>query len=140
MLEAGQQAGIPWNEDYNSGNPEGIGRIQANVKDGNRFNTWHAYLKPVADHDNLTIITDAKVQRVIVDGDTVTGVEIRGESGIDKLHAKETILCAGALNSPEILLRSGIGPAEELQDLGVTVTHDLSGVGKNLYDNILFIV
>jgi len=137
MLEAGQQAGIPLNEDYNSGNPEGIGRIQANVKDGNRFNTWHAYLKPVADHDNLTIITDAKVQRVIVDNDTVTGVEIRGESGIDKLHAKETILCAGALNSPEILLRSGIGPAEELQALGVTVTHDLPGVGKNLHDHIL---
>ena len=137
MLEAGQQAGIPLNEDYNSGNPEGIGRIQANVKDGNRFNTWHAYLKPVADHDNLTIITDAKVQRVIVDGDTVTGVEIRGESGIDKLHAKETILCAGALNSPEILLRSGIGPAEELQALGVTMTHDLPGVGKNLHDHIL---
>ena len=137
MLEAGQQAGIPLNEDYNSGNPEGIGRIQANVKDGNRFNTWHAYLKPVADHDNLTIITDAKVQRVIVDGDTVTGVEIRGESGIDKLYAKETILCAGALNSPEILLRSGIGPAEELEALGVTVTHDLPGVGKNLHDHIL---
>ncbi|MGP5004831.1 Choline dehydrogenase [Corynebacterium casei] len=137
MLEAGQQAGIPLNEDYNSGNPEGIGRIQANVRDGNRFNTWHAYLKPVADHDNLTIITDAKVQRVIIDGDAVTGVEIRGEGGIEKLYAHETILCAGTLNSPEIVLRSGIGPAEELEALGVTVTHNLPGVGKNLHDHVL---
>ena len=137
MLEAGQQAGIALNEDYNSGNPEGIGRIQANVRDGNRFNTWHAYLKPVQDAENLTIITDAKVQRVIVDGNTVKGVEIKGEGGIDKLYAPETILCAGALNSPEILLRSGIGPAEELDALGVTVTHDLPGVGKNLHDHVL---
>lgn len=137
MLEAGQQAGIALNEDYNSGNPEGIGRIQANVRDGNRFNTWHAYLKPVQDAENLTIITDVKVQRVIVDGNTVRGVEIKGEGGIDKLYAPETILCAGALNSPEILLRSGIGPAEELDALGVTVTHDLPGVGKNLHDHVL---
>ena len=137
MLEAGQQAGIALNEDYNSGNPEGIGRIQANVRDGNRFNTWHAYLKPVQDAENLTIITDVKGQRVIVDGNTVRGVEIKGEGGIDKLYAPETILCAGALNSPEILLRSGIGPAEELDALGVTVTHDLPGVGKNLHDHVL---
>ena len=137
MLEAGQQAGIALNDDYNSGNPEGIGRIQANVRDGNRFNTWHAYLKPVQDAENLTIITDVKVQRVIVDGNTVRGVEIKGEGGIDKLYAPETILCAGALNSPEILLRSGIGPAEELEALGVTVTHDLPGVGKNLHDHVL---
>ena len=137
MLEAGQQAGIPLNKDYNSGNPEGIGRIQANVRDGNRFNTWHAYLKPVATHENLTIITDAKVQRVIIDGNTVKGVEVRGEGGIEKLYAHETILCAGTLNSPEILLRSGIGPAEELEALGVTVTHDLPGVGKNLHDHVL---
>ena len=137
MLEAGQQAGIALNEDYNSGNPEGIGRIQANVRDGNRFNTWHAYLKPVADHENLTIITDAKVLRVIVDGDTVAGVEVRGEGGIDKLYAEETILCAGALNSPEILLRSGIGPAEELEALGIPVAHNLPGVGKNLHDHVL---
>lgn len=137
MLEAGQQAGIPLNKDYNSGNPEGIGQIQANVRDGNRFNTWHAYLKPVADHENLTIITDAKVQRVIIDGNTVKGVEVRGEGGIEKLYAHETILCAGTLNSPEILLRSGIGPAEELEALGMTVTHDLPGVGKNLHDHVL---
>src|SRR5699024_11225545 len=104
MLEAGQQAGIALNEDYNSGNPEGIGRIQANVRDGNRFNTWHAYLKPVADHENLTIITDAKVLRVIVDGDTVAGGEVRGEGGIDKLYAEENTPRAGDLDSPCTLL------------------------------------
>ena len=62
---------------------------------------------------------------------------MRGEGGIEKLYAHETILCAGTLNSPEILLRSGIGPAEELEALGVTVTHDLPGVGKNLHDHVL---
>lgn len=137
MLEAGQQAGIPLNEDYNSGNPEGIGRIQANVRDGNRFNTWHAYLQPVAEADNLTIITGQKVLRVIVEDGAVQGVELRGEGGIEKLEAQETILCAGAINSPEILLRSGIGPADELQELGIPVALDVPGVGKNLHDHVL---
>lgn len=137
MLEAGQQAGIPLNEDYNSGNPEGIGRIQANVRDGNRFNTWHAYLQPVAEADNLTIITGQKVLRVIVEDGAVQGVELRGEGGIEKLEAQETILCAGAINSPEILLRSGIGPADELQELGIPVALDVPGVSKNLHDHVL---
>ena len=137
MLEAGQQAGIPLNEDYNSGNPEGIGRIQANVRDGNRFNTWHAYLQPVVEADNLTIIAGRKVLRVIVEDGAVQGVELRGEGGIEKHEAQETILCAGAINSPEILLRSGIGPADELQELGIPVALDVPGVGKNLHDHVL---
>lgn len=137
LVEAAQQAGIPFNEDYNSGDPEGVGKIQANVRDGNRFNSWHAYLKPIADHENLTIITDVVVREVLVDGTTVTGVLVETVDGLQEMHAQETILCAGVLNSPEILLRSGIGPAEELREVGVAPKHDLPGVGKNLHDHLL---
>src|SRR5699024_8073783 len=136
MLEAGQAGGIALNEYYQSAIPAVFGPIQSIGRDEIRFNAWHAYVNPVAVHANLNIVTDAKVLRVIVDGDTVAGLEVRGEGGIDKLYAEETILCAGALNSPEILLRSGIGPAEELEALGIPVAHNLPGVGKNLHDQI----
>lgn len=81
LLEAAQQAGIPLNEDYNSGDVEGVGKIQANVRDGNRFNTWHAYLKPVADSPNLTIITDAHVRGLIVEGKSIRGVKVQAADG-----------------------------------------------------------
>ncbi|WP_139004090.1 GMC family oxidoreductase [Arthrobacter crystallopoietes] len=137
MLEGAVETGIKLNEDYNSGDVEGVSRMQLNVRDGKRFNTWHAYLKPVVDNANLTLLTGAHVRRLIVEDGTVAGVEFEHDGETKTLRAAETILSAGAINSAELLLRSGIGPADELREAGVRPVHDLPGVGKNLQDHLL---
>lgn len=137
MLAGAVETGIPLNEDYNSGDVEGVSRMQLNVRDGKRFNTWHAYLKPVAEHPNLTLLTGAHVRRLVVEDGHVAGVEFDRDGKRQTLRAGETILAAGALNSPELLLRSGIGPVEELRAAGIEPVHDLPGVGKNLQDHLL---
>lgn len=137
MLEGAVQTGVPLNEDYNSGDVEGVSRMQLNVRDGKRFNTWHAYLRPVADDPNLTLVTGAHVRRLIVEDGTVAGVEYELGGRARTVRAAETVLCAGAINSAELLLRSGIGPADELRVAGIDPVHDLPGVGKNLHDHLL---
>lgn len=137
IIEAATQAGHPLNEDYNSGDPTGISRMQLNLRDGERFNTWRAYLRPVADSDRLTLVTGARVHRLILDGTRVTGAELTVDGERRTVTADTVVLCAGALGSPEILLRSGIGPSGELRDLGLEPVHDLPGVGKNLQDHFL---
>ena len=137
ILEAAQEIGIALNEDYNSGDVEGVSKMQLNVRDGKRFNTWHAYLKPIAGHENLQLITGAHVQHLLVENGAVAGVEYEKDGHSHTLRATETILAAGAINSPELLLRSGIGPAEELAGIGIEPLLDLPGVGKNLQDHLL---
>lgn len=137
MLEGAMEIGLKLNDDYNSGDVEGVSRMQLNVRDGKRFNTWCAYLKPVAEDPNLTIISGAHVRRLVVEDGKVTGVEFDHGGQARTVRAAETILCAGAVNSPELLLRSGIGPVEELREAGVEPLHDLPGVGKNLQDHLL---
>lgn len=141
ILEAAQQAGFPLNKDYNSGDPEGVSRMQLNLRDGERFNTWRAYLKPVSDNDRLTVVTGARVHRLVTEGTgddlRVTGAELTVDGMRRTITADTVVLCAGALGSPEILLRSGIGPADELRDLGIEPVLDLPGVGKNLQDHFL---
>ena len=137
MLAASVEAGVPFNPDYNSGSVEGVGRIQLNVRDGKRLNTWRAYLKPRLGDENLTIITSAHARRLLIEGTTVTGLEVDFRGRVGTLSADEVVLAAGALASPELLLRSGIGPAGELAEVGVESVHDLPGVGKNLQDHWL---
>lgn len=137
MLEGAVEVGVKLNEDYNSGDVEGVSRMQLNVRNGKRFNTWHAYLKPVAAEPNLTLLTGAHVRRLVLEDGTVAGVEFEHDGGTRTVRAAETILCAGAINSPELLLRSGVGPADELREAGVDPVHDLPGVGKNLHDHLL---
>lgn len=137
MLAGAVETGIPLNEDYNSGDVEGVSRIQLTIRDAKRFNTWHAYLKPVAGHPNLSLITGAHVRRLVLEDGVVTGVEFDLHGQRQTLYAPETVLAAGAINSPELLLRSGIGPAEELRQIGIETVHDLPGVGKNLQDHLL---
>ena len=137
MLAGAQEVGLPLNPDYNSGSVEGVSRMQLNVRDGKRFNTWHAYLKPVMDHPNLTLLTGAHVRRLLIEDGTVAGVEFEYDGDLRSVRAGETILCAGAINSAELLLRSGIGPAAELEAAGVEPVCDLPGVGKNLQDHLL---
>lgn len=137
MVEAAQQAGHRLNPDYNSGDPEGISRMQLNLRNGERFNVWHAYLRPVADHENLTLITGARVEKVLFDGDRATGVLLHDARDRREVSADTVVLSAGALGSPEILLRSGVGPRAELEELGIEVVADSPGVGKNLHDHLL---
>src|SRR5699024_3979161 len=108
-----------------------------NVRDGKRLNTWRAYLKPRLGDENLTIITSAHARRLLIEGTTVTGLEVDFHGRVGTLSADEVILAARALASPELLLRSGIGPAGALAEGGAESVHDLPGVGKNLQDHSL---
>ncbi|MEU7992529.1 GMC family oxidoreductase [Rothia amarae] len=138
MVQAAVEAGFPLNKDYNSGNPEGISRMQLNIRDLHRFSTFRAYILPVKNHKNLTILTGHRVTRLLFEGTQVTGAQFLKQDGtVQDIFADVTILCAGALGSPEILLRSGIGPADELAELGIKVIADVPGVGKNLHDHML---
>jgi choline dehydrogenase len=137
IIEAAQEIGIKLNEDYNSGDVEGVSKMQLNVRDGKRFNTWHAYLRPVASHPDLTLITGAHVDRLVIEDGTVTGVEYEKDGIRHMISAGETILAGGAIGTPAVLLRSGVGPADELRHAGVRPVHDLPGVGKNLHDHLL---
>ena len=131
------QAGLAVNPDYNSGTLDGVAKMQFNIRGTERWNTYKAYLKPVRGRDNLKIVTGARVNRLIVEDGAVVGVEVDVEGIATEAYAAETVLCAGALDSPRVLLRSGIGPAEELRDLGVDTILDLPGVGRNLQDHLL---
>lgn len=137
ILDASVQAGLELNPDYNSGRLDGVAKMQFTIRGQERWNTYKAYLKPVRGQDNLRVVTGARVNRLILEGSRVVGVEMDVEGVATEVYAEETILCAGALDSPRVLLRSGVGPAEELRDLGVDVVLDLPGVGRNLHDHLL---
>lgn len=141
LYDAVVAEGVPENPDYNSGDVEGVGWMQLTMRDQKRLNTWRAYVKPLMGHENLTVITNATARRLLLDGSDglrVTGAEFVDAAGETfTVEASEVVLTAGALGSPEILLRSGIGPAQHLNDVGVEMHHDLSGVGQNLHDHLL---
>lgn len=141
IIEAAEQVGVPYNEDYNAGTLDGVSQQQVNVRDGRRFNTYMAYVKPVEDDPRLTLRTGVLLQKVLVEDGRAVGVAVvpldDPEGAPEEIRADEVILCAGALDSPKILLRSGIGPAGHLADVGVPVVHDLPGVGENLHDHLL---
>ena len=138
MVTAAEQIGLGYNPDYNSGSVEGVSRIQLNVRDGKRLNTWRAYLKPRLGDGNLTILTSTHARRLLIDENkVVTGLEVDFRGRVGTVSAKEVILTSGALASPELLLRSGIGPAEELREVEIEPVLDLPGVGKNLQDHWL---
>lgn len=140
ITQAAVQVGVPENDDYNAGELEGVSQQQINVREDRRFNTWMAFLKPLVDNPLLTVITGAVIQRLVFDGTRVTGVDYAPLTDPDRdgerVLADQVILCAGAIDSPKILLRSGIGPAQHLNDLGIPVVADLP-VGENLHDHLL---
>ncbi len=137
IIEAGVQWGMKRNPNYNSADMEGIAQEQLNMRDGQRFSTYRAYLHPVRDHKNLTITTGAWVHRLIFEGNRVVGVEYEKGGATHELHGGEVALCGGALDTPRILLLSGVGPKKELEALDIDVKVDLPGVGKNLHDHLL---
>lgn len=135
---AAREAGIPSVADFNTGDNFGCGYFEVNQKRGVRWNATKAFLKPVAHRRNLTIITNALVQHIDVDANLVcTGVRclVKGQAQSFKA-ASEVILSAGAVNSPAILERSGIGRAEVLHEAGVACKLDARGVGENLQDHL----
>ena len=139
FVEAGRQAGYPINDDFNGGEQEGVGRYDFTIRRGKRWSTSFAFLRPVRHRRNLTVVTDALARRVIVENGRATGVEIAraGRPEADRVHAaREIILSGGTINSPQLLLLSGIGPPEEIERHGLEVVHDLPGVGRNLQDHV----
>jgi choline dehydrogenase-like flavoprotein len=137
LLEACAAVGIPWIADYNGPEQDGASMFQVTQRNGGRWSTADAFLRPVLGRPNLDLRTKAMVLGVEFDGGRAVGVRLRhGRSGSEVVRADgEVILCAGAIGSPQLLLVSGIGPADELEQVGVEVRHDLRGVGRNLQDH-----
>ncbi|MBM9506957.1 GMC family oxidoreductase N-terminal domain-containing protein [Streptomyces sp. KK5PA1] len=128
-------AGIPLIDDHNHPSATGVGAAPSNRRDvRGRVSTASAYLPPIRSRENLTIIADTSVSRLLVDGEGVRGVEVLSGSGTQELRARRVILAAGAIGSPAIMLRSGIGPKDDLRRLGIDVVRDLPGVGAGLHD------
>lgn len=137
FVDAGGTAGYPLTDDYNGHQQEGFGAEQQNVGGGVRSSTAHAYLDPWArSRTNLTIWTGCEVERVLIESKRAVGVEFRQGNILKTVRARsEVVLSAGSINTPQLLMLSGIGPAKELAALGITVEHDLPGVGENLQDH-----
>ena len=134
---AAQEAGIPFTTDYNRGNNFGIGHFEVNQKKGVRWNASKAMLRPVLHRPNLKVVTGALIDKVVLAGREARGVEFQlGGTACRATARIETVLTAGAIGSPTILQRSGIGPAALLQQHGVPLLHELSGVGGNLQDHL----
>jgi choline dehydrogenase len=137
--EAMAQAGIPKVEDFNrgDGDNEGCAFFEVNQRRGVRWSGTRGFLRPAQGRPNLTVMTDALVKRVRLDGRRALGIEfLRGGEEAFAEARVETILAAGAIGSPQILQLSGIGPAAALQSLGIPVAHELAGVGENLQDHL----
>jgi len=135
IIAAAVEEGLPHNPNYNGGVLDGVSQQQVTIRDGRRVNTWTTYAQPIA--EKLTIITGREVHSVIIEDGRARGVRLGEGSDSEEVLADEVILSAGAIGSPTILLRSGIGPAAELEALGIPVVQDSPGVGKNLHDHLL---
>ncbi|MFL5860824.1 MAG: GMC family oxidoreductase [Solirubrobacteraceae bacterium] len=138
IVVAAQEVGIAHNPDYNSGMLDGVAQMQLTIRDGHRDSAAAAYLRPVIDDPNLRVLTGAHVQRLLLEGTRCVGVEWERDGGLTVARADaEVVISAGAIESPALLLRSGIGPAGDLVALGIDVAADLAGVGRNLHDHLL---
>lgn len=136
-VQAGQQAGYARNNDFSGASQEGVGPYQLTQKNGERWSVARAYLHPAMGRPNLTVMTAARCARVILEGKRAVAVEYRRAGRQEQLRARrEVILCGGAINSPQLLMLSGIGPADELARHGIAPLHVLPGVGQNLQDHL----
>ncbi len=137
FVQAGVQAGYPANPDFNGEQQEGVGMYQVTHRNGERFSAAKAYLTPHLSRPNLQVITGAHATRIITEGRRAVGVEFRQGGELRQLRAaREVLLCAGALLSPQLLLLSGIGAGAQLRQHGIGVVHDLPGVGMHLHDHV----
>ena len=138
FVQAGVQSGETANPDFNGASQAGVGIFQVTHKNGERFSAAKAYLTPVmGSRPNLKVITGAEATRVLMDGRRAVGVEVREGGQLRQIMAqREVLMCAGALQSPQLLMLSGIGPGPDLQRHGLAVVHHLPGVGQHLHDHI----
>jgi choline dehydrogenase len=138
-LAAAAQAGYPHTNDVNGAQQEGFGRMDMTVGGGRRCSAANAYLRPAMRRANLKVLTHALATRILFEGRRAIGIEYRRGGATHTVRANiEVILCAGSINSPQLLKLSGIGPAQELAEHGITPVHDLPGVGENLQDHLEF--
>ncbi|UCJ17939.1 GMC family oxidoreductase N-terminal domain-containing protein [Pseudomonas sp. MM211] len=136
-IRAAEQLGLRQNDDFNGGTLEGVGIYNVTQKNAKRLSSYRAFVHPVRERSNLTVLTGCQVERLILEDDRVTGVELQqGEQWRTLRCRRETILCAGSLGSAHLLLKSGIGPKAELEAAGVACRVNLAGVGKNLQDHV----
>jgi choline dehydrogenase len=135
-FEAAVEAGHAFNPDSNAGDGSGTSWSEVNVVDGHRQSAADGYLTPIAGRKNLAIVTDARAERLLLDAGTCVGVEYRTADGIQTAFtAREVVLTAGVIGSPQLLMLSGVGPADHLRDFDIDVKADLPGVGANLQDH-----
>ena len=138
VVAAAQEAGIAFNDDYNGESLDGVSFCQLNIRDGIRQSTATAFLGPVSGAPNLTVLTGARARRLLFEGERCSGIELVREGTVSQIRAEaEVVVCGGTVESPKLLLLSGIGPAGELAALGIDVVSDLPGVGRNLHDHVL---
>ena len=136
-VDAAVAAGYPANPDYNGEDQEGVGHFQLTLRNGRRCSSAVAYLKPAKSWPNLTVLTKCAARKLVFDGKRVTGIEVEHQGQTETIHARrEVVLSSGALASPQLLMVSGIGPADELKQHGIDVLVDLPGVGQNLQDHL----
>ena len=137
FVEAGRQAGHPVNDDFNGPEQQGFGRYDFTIRRGKRCSTSAAFLHPIRHRRNLSIATECLVRRIVVEGQRATGIEIADGARARTVRAeREVILCAGTVNSPQLLMLSGVGPGDALKEHGIEVLHELPGVGRNLQDHV----
>ncbi len=136
FIQAAAEAGYPTTTDYNGYQQEGFGKMEMTVSGGKRWSAATAYLKPALQRSNCRLL-HCFVRRIVFDGKKAVGVEVMQKGKVVMVKAdREVVLAAGSINSPKILLSSGVGPADELKKLGIAVVADRKGVGKNLQDHL----
>ncbi len=141
FIEAAKQVGYPLNDDFNGAEQEGVGVYQVTQKNGERWSAARGYLLPyIGKRPNLHVITQAMVSRIVIENGRAVGVEYKHNGQTTIINAKkEVLVSAGAFQSPQVLMLSGIGPRQELEKHGIPVVKDLAGVGENLHDHPDFI-
>jgi choline dehydrogenase len=136
MIAAAVEAGFPRNDDFNGASQDGVGYHQTTTRNGRRCSTAVGYLRPAAKRGNLRVVTEALTERILFDGRRATGVQFRrgGQTQVARAR-REVIICSGAVNSPQLLMLSGIGPQPHLAEFGIPLVHHLPGVGQSLQDH-----
>jgi choline dehydrogenase len=136
FIQSAMALGIPRTEDFNGPQQDGVGYLDLMVRGGQRSSTAVGFLRPVMGRSNLQVRTGALVERVVMEGRQARGVQFSIAGRRQQVGAGEVVLCGGAINSPQLLMLSGIGPGTALSALGIAVVHDLAGVGQNLHDHV----
>lgn len=137
FLEAGKSSGLGYSEDLNGFKPEGLARLDSTTQNGRRSSAAVAHLKPALSRPNLKLKTKALVHRILIQNGVAQGIVFEHRGQIQQVKAaKEVIVCAGAIKSPQLLMLSGVGPSDHLQQHGITAIHHLPGVGQNLQDHL----